>query len=96
MKIKLEYTFEVPDDTKIFEHDWEGIFIVNEKIGLKSRPDIHGMKINLEEFDKNGLLKHSSVDTDNCQLIDFLYNTGYMLKEKTTVQLGNEKYQYAI
>lgn len=95
LKIKLEYSFEVSDDTKIIEHEWEGPFIVNEKIGLKSRPDIQGMKIDFEEFDEHGL-KQSSMGSDDCELVDFLYNTGEMVKQKTTIQLGNEKYQFKI
>lgn len=96
LKIKLEYIFEVSDDTKIVEDDWNGLFIVNEKIGLKSKPDIHGQKIEFEDFDKKGMLKQSSIGDDESQLIDFLYNTGEMIKEKTTIQLGSEKYQYTI
>jgi hypothetical protein len=96
LKIKLEYSFEVPDDTKIIEHDWEGLFIVNEKIGLKSRADIQGMKLEFEKFDEHGMLEQSSMGSDDCELIDFLYNNGELVKEKTTIQLGNEKYQYTI
>lgn len=99
LKIKLEYTFEVPDDTKIICDDWDGLFIENEKFGLKSKPDIHGLSIEYRKFDKKGNIMQSSLGYDKCSLDDFLYNnpeTLGMLREKTTIHLGSEKFQHII
>jgi hypothetical protein len=97
LKIKLEYTFNVPPDTKVIEDKWHGLFILNEKYGIKSLPTIKGLKIDYENFDKNGEFENASLSYDNAKMEDFLYNSeSYMVSEKTTISLGKEKYKYIL
>jgi hypothetical protein len=98
LKIKLEYVFSVPDDTKIHEDDFHGLFIINEKYGINSKPDMRGMKIEYQKFDKKGELEESSMTQDNFKLEDFLYNAqeSEMVSEKTIIHLGKQKYQHIL
>jgi hypothetical protein len=98
LKIKLEYNFNVPDDTEIRRDDWHGLFILNKKYSINSKPDMRGLKIKYQKFDKRGMLEEASMTEDGCILEDFLYNgeESEMVSEKTTIYLGDEKHQYNI
>ena len=94
LKIKLEYTFEVPDDTTIEDHPWHGLFVVNDRFGVRSKPEIQGSKVTYEKYDKENNLEQSSMEEDGFSMIDFLYNSedAFMTTEKTTIKLGNNKH----
>ena len=94
LKVKLEYSFEVPDDTQIIQDPHHGLFIVNETHGVKSMPTIKGFKLDSVEFDENGEFDNSILSDDDHALSDFLYDNASL--EKTTINLGKEKYQYKI
>lgn len=98
LKIKLEYTFNVPDDTKVIENEWHGLFISNKKYGIKSLPCVKGLKIDYENFDKDGNLENSCLSYDDAKMEDFLYNSeeSHMVSEKTTITLGKEKYKHIL
>lgn len=98
LKIKLEYTFVVPDDTEIVNDGYHGLYIINEKHGLKSLPTMSGMKADYIKFDENGILLESTHSYDDHKMTEFLYNNPNpevnMLSEKTTITLDKEKYQF--
>ena len=98
LKIKLEYTFVVPDDTEIVNDGHHGYFIINEKHGLKSLPTMSGMKVDYIKLDKKGNFQESCLSPDDNSMTNFLYSNpeAYMKSEKTIIKLGKEKYQFEI
>jgi len=98
LKIKLEYTFFVPEDTNIVEDEWDGLFISNERYGIKSLPCVKGLKIDYQKIDDKGELAHTSLSYDDGKMEDFLYNSKdvFMDLEKTTITLGKEKFQHIL
>lgn len=94
LKIKLEHTFNVPDDTQIIRDEYHGLFIVNEKYGINSIPFIKGMKLDFVNFDKNGEFESSEMSDDEGSLDDFLNQ--HAVSEKVTINLGEEKHQFKI
>jgi hypothetical protein len=94
LKVKLEYSFEVPEDTRIIEDEYHGLFIVNEKHGVNYMPSLKGRKLDFVRFGKYGEFHESSMSDDNGELRYFLYE--HPKSEKTTINLGKEKYQYII
>lgn len=92
LKIKLEHTFNVPDDTQIIRDEDHGLFIVNEKHGINSMPFIKGFKLDYVNFYENGEFDESVMSDDENSLGDFLFQ--HAVSEKTTINLGEETHQF--
>jgi hypothetical protein len=96
LKIKMEYEFNVPSDTKIVKDDFHGIFIVNKKHNINSKLFLEGYEMDFDERDERGGLIRSSMSYDGGKLSDFLFNEGYVNVESDTIKLGNKKMEYII
>jgi hypothetical protein len=98
LKIKLEYNFVVPDDTKIVNDENHGLFITNEHYGLKSMPFMTGLILDYVKVDENGEFEESTLSNDEGVMEGFLYSNAetHVKSEKTTITLGKEKYQFGV